>query len=295
MKKYTTLFILFLLALVSLGMVNGAGDTGSQFSHKLHIQDVGSRCADCPAVADSSATPLDILLPNQEPCNQCHGDTLTYKFAYEKKDGAGTQPWFTHYIDRFPHQTHLANGQQCVDCHTGVDNSENISDSHLPAMQSCVQCHSDLEKPDYCNICHKAGEDRRPADHKSNWTAGHGMNSYTNKDNCQICHTDNYCLECHRGDNLDRQVHPLNFVNNHAITAKSGNDKCYICHEEQSFCQECHQAELVLPKSHSFAGWSNKSNGGTHKTAARFDLDGCISCHSDMNGDPICAECHTGN
>lgn len=293
MIKRNTIFLLLLLALASLGMVNSSGDTGFKFSHKLHIQDVGSGCSDCHAVADTSKSPLDLLLPDKAACNQCHDDTLTFTSYDNQKDAAKTRPWLTHYIARFPHQIHLANDIQCIDCHTGIDNSENISDSHLPAMSSCVQCHSSLDEPDYCYTCHSPQDDRLPADHKSDWTATHGINSYTDKDNCRMCHSDNYCLECHRGDNLDRQVHPLNFVNNHAIAAKGGNDKCYICHEEQAFCQECHRAELVLPQSHSFAGWSNKSNGGTHKTAAQFDLDGCISCHNDMNGDPICAECHT--
>jgi hypothetical protein len=49
---------------------------------------------------------------------------------------------------------------------------------------------------------------------------------------------------------------------------------------------------MVMPKSHSFAGWSNFSNGGLHVREALADFDYCQSCHSDANSDVVCVRCH---
>ena len=158
-------------------------------------------------------------------------------------------------------------------------------------MVNCQTCHSDLEKAGYCIDCHAASEDLRPGDHKMDWSKSHGMSSQLVQD-CKTCHSENSCLGCHQGDNLDRRVHPLNFMNNHSLSAKGNKDNCYTCHEELSFCSDCHRQELVLPRNHNTAGWSNLSNGGRHARAAKLDLDTCQSCHSDTNGEPICAQCH---
>ena len=93
-------------------------------------------------------------------------------------------------------------------------------------------------------------------------------------------------------DNLDRKVHPLNYVNNHGMYAKGNKDNCYTCHEEQAFCVDCHQKRMVMPRSHSTANWSNTTTGGGHARAAKLDLDNCLSCHSDAQGDPVCVLCH---
>ena len=109
---------------------------------------------------------------------------------------------------------------------------------------------------------------------------------------CSHCHSNFYCLRCHEGDNLDREAHPLNFRNNHGIEAKANKENCITCHREYAFCNECHAIEMVMPKNHSYAGWSNTTDGGLHAKSAQSDFDYCQSCHSDLNGDVVCMTCH---
>ncbi len=66
---------------------------------------------------------------------------------------------------------------------------------------------------------------------------------------------------------------------------------CATCHEEPSFCVSCHVTEGVLPENHSRADWVS-SDGGRHAEEARFDMDGCVACHGETGGSPVCADCH---
>jgi hypothetical protein len=159
-------------------------------------------------------------------------------------------------------------------------------------MSSCVDCHNDMQQVDYCYQCHAQQEDLKPTDHQLTWTHAHGIASQTQEAACQMCHHENQCLDCHEGDNLDRQVHPLNYKFNHALSAKGNKDNCYTCHENYSFCIDCHRQELVMPRTHASAGWSNLNTGGRHARAAKLDLDSCLSCHSGTGDEPICAQCH---
>jgi hypothetical protein len=290
MKQISHILLSFIvtLLLISFGYAQKADLI---FSHSFHVIDVEAECIACHSLAEESAMSSDNLLPDMEACYQCHDEDSECTLCHKDPDNAIAYPRITSYISNFPHATHIANGAECSSCHTGVKDSENISDSHLPSMVKCQTCHDDLEKANYCIDCHAASEDLRPTDHKMDWSKSHGMSSQLVQD-CKSCHSENQCLDCHQGDNLDRKVHPLNFVHNHSLSAKGNKDNCYTCHEELSFCSDCHRQELVLPRSHNSAGWSNLSNGGRHARDARMDLDSCQSCHSDTNGEPICAQCH---
>ncbi len=263
-----------------------------KFSHKLHIEDVGAACTDCHTAADSSTSPTQNLLPNMESCYQCHDEDSECTLCHKDPDNAIDYPRITTYIAKFPHATHIQSSIECTTCHENVAASENILDQHLPHMQKCTSCHTDKEKIDYCYTCHSQNRDLRPANHKLDWLKGHGIASQTMKQDCKSCHTEEKCLTCHQQDNLDRTVHPLNFVNNHSLVAKGNIENCYTCHEEQSFCVDCHRTELVMPRSHASAGWSNTKTGGGHARAARLDLDSCLSCHNVSDSEPVCLQCH---
>jgi len=78
----------------------------------------------------------------------------------------------------------------------------------------------------------------------------------------------------------------------HTKTLSGRPRNCLTCHREFAFCNDCHQIEMVMPKNHSFAGWSNTTTGGLHAKQAQYDFDYCQSCHSDANSDIVCIRCH---
>lgn len=290
MKRSILLIFTIIVSLSIMGMVKK--EPGIKFSHKYHAEEVGAECETCHAAAESSSA-ADNLIPDHETCFTCHDeDDTACGYCHINEDDPSGVTHITDYIAKFPHAKHIANEVQCVTCHVGIEKSNSAAEQHLPSMALCQTCHMDMERENYCVDCHNAGEKLTPMDHKLDWLQAHGLSSQLNEDNCKMCHNEKQCLDCHANDNLDRTVHPLNFINNHAIEAKNKTENCYTCHEELESCITCHRDQLVMPRSHSAAGWSNLTNGGRHARQAEMDLDNCLACHNDNYGEPICAQCH---
>jgi predicted CXXCH cytochrome family protein len=262
------------------------------FSHQLHVQEAGASCSDCHDAAGSSKA-QDDLLPKSETCFKCHDSKSECTLCHQDSQHVVLGPRIVSYIDKFSHQAHIDKKQDCNSCHAGVETSTDVKERHMPPMGKCVSCHNDMRKVDYCYGCHAKKDHLKPQDHDETWRAAHGIQAHNEKEICARCHANEYCLKCHEGDNLDRTVHPFNFRYTHGIQAKGSKETCYTCHEELAFCNECHRQEMVMPRSHASVGWSNRENGGAHARAAASDLEGCLSCHDDINGTPICAQCHT--
>lgn len=258
------------------------------FPHNIH-QDQELDCTACHTGVTKSQVPADNLLPEMATCYNCHEEGAFADLSYHNIVPAIV----TGYIAKFSHKQHLAGSMTCEKCHAGVEKSQAIRQRYLPGMQLCVSCHQISADAGYCYTCHGAKEDLLPADHRMlTWKTVHGIESQQSLPNCVTCHTVQSCSECHEGDNLDHKVHPLNYQYNHGIHATANKTNCFTCHEEQASCNSCHRDQMVLPKSHAFANWSNGTDGGKHARAARMDLDTCISCHSDNYGEPVCAQCH---
>jgi hypothetical protein len=286
--------IFFIIGLFSAGILSYllfAQDVELKLSHKYHAEQVGASCSDCHKT-EESALAKDNLLPSMETCYTCHDKEEECTVCHKDPDNAIDYPRITSYIAKFPHNKHVGVAGGCERCHVGVTISGNIFEKHLPDMTSCLGCHKVTEQTNYCFTCHNQGENLKPGDHLLVWKSTHGIAAQTNQAECQGCHTENYCVDCHLKDNLDHKVHPLNFVNNHALQARGNKENCYTCHEELAFCVDCHQQRMVMPRNHSTANWANAKTGGGHARAAKLDLDSCLSCHSDAQGDPVCVLCH---
>lgn len=269
------------------------------FSHKYHMEEIEAVCTDCHSSVEKSASAKDNLLPDMNTCYNCHDeDDTECTVCHTNPDEAVEEPRIINLKSRFPHQTHLKNFD-CITCHIDIVNKENPGTYHIPENQICMDCHGDF---DYaadkaeCIICHaEQNFNFVPVSHSMNWNKNHGVVEMSDISTCSHCHQSSYCIECHQGDNLENQVHPLNFVNNHGIQARMKNDNCLTCHQEQFFCIDCHNAELVMPKNHSFANWSNNipGNGGRHAREAKFDMDYCSACHNSAYSDNVCVVCHS--
>ncbi len=289
--KRTIIFSIALIFFAFIGLFLVAQDVELIFSHKFHMEEVEAECTDCHDVAASAAA-KDNLLPDMDKCYSCHDEDTECTTCHKDPDNAVVYPRIVSYIGKFPHAKHVAKKIPCEKCHVGVAASENIMEKHLPKMTVCLECHKDVARENFCYDCHEKGKNLKPTAHNFQWKSEHGFSADMDKDECKQCHAESYCLECHSSDNLDRKVHPLNFVNNHGIYAKGNKENCYTCHEELSFCVDCHQKRMVMPRNHSFANWSNAETGGGHARAAKLDLDSCMSCHSDAQADPVCVVCH---
>jgi len=267
------------------------------FSHKFHLEDAGASCSACHEAALASEAATDNLLPGMETCYNCHDeDDTDCTVCHTNPDEAGNYPRITDLKARFAHKVHAKSEEDCMNCHAGIVEKEQAGvTSHVPGRNDCAGCHglSDYwEDNTRCQQCHTKEFDFKPADHNNIWVKSHGVVSEVDEGACTHCHQNNYCTACHEGDNLDRLAHPLNFRNNHGVMARGNKDNCLTCHQEHAFCIDCHQTQLVMPRSHSFIGWTVGPNGGQHAREAMYDFDTCSSCHNDAYSDNVCLRCH---
>jgi hypothetical protein len=295
MKKYIipfaiiTLFILYF----SASSLYSDDKGGLEFSHKLHVVENELECLTCHEQAEESETGKDDMLPSKSVCNDCHdADEVGNPELVQK---------IQDYSPKFSHKKHVASGLECESCHADVVQAEEAGAYVLPKMMDCMNCHQGKAVSNECSTCHLREENLLPASHVPTFKHNHSdlaraqVKDISADMTCTTCHTQNFCQDCHEGDNLDRLTHPLNYEMTHALEAQSRERECAVCHMERSFCFECHRERGIMPHNHK-AGWANNipNNGGRHSIEALNDMESCIACH-EQNAEQTCQPCHPAN
>lgn len=306
-----------------------------KFSHKQHIESAGMECATCHGAAQSSTVSSDNLFGGKPVCATCHDvDDAAQCNTCHYQDVTPVK-WQPSDRDiHFPHATHTGgeNPVACSTCHAGIAQAEGPAPDAYPAMTVCFDCHNDRKQSNTCELCHSNFALLIPSDHRqSDFTRNHGyetrLGALTTVE-CQTCHTETFCQECHEGSGLksfsprDRMtdpgpkrstkdgpdqtvlqnVHGLNYRYTHGIDARARQADCATCHSSRTFCADCHEAGGNItqpnfkPASHLVAGFAllgRGSGGGLHAQEARRDIESCMSCHDVEGQDPTCLTCHT--
>jgi hypothetical protein len=156
-----------------------------------------------------------------------------------------------------------------------------------------------------CNDCHK-GEGIAP-NHDADFVRGHRVLASKAGNNCNQCHAQAWCLDCHQGggtgDDLaqsnarrdyEPKSHRSGWLQIHPIKAQDNQQQCYRCHDEK-YCVACHSK---LPQSglHSLGFVSHRTQttgpfwGSEHASEARKNLQACQTCHEDGS---VCKNCHS--
>jgi hypothetical protein len=341
MRIKTLTFGLFLAATVvvalggswSAGATQESGDQDKviKFSHQKHVTELGVECATCHAESATSESSSDKMIPGHAVCQTCHEEQVDKTCGYCHADEKNPVP-FPHEARevRFNHKKHVTDGKmECGTCHVGVDKVEYATAANMPTMAMCNTCHNNTKESNQCETCHTNLATLRPASHnQGNWLKGHSMLARLNAmdSQCSMCHSENYCAQCHDGSNLTalsskemtgmisprtmgndksqalkgQAVHDMNYRFTHGIEARGHAADCQVCHHEQAFCNDCHQngsAALggVIPTSHEAAGFVTigvGSGGGEHARLARREIESCMSCHDVEGADPTCMKCH---
>lgn len=306
-----------------------------KFDHKLHITDLSVKCQDCHTKALTSVSSKDNLNPKEKDCASCHDvkdkkqcNLCHYDGVYKKLKSSDREI-------NFSHKDHTKN-KQCTDCHKGLEKVKYARESKeaFPNMESCYSCHNNQTATNNCESCHKNLTNLTPKDHlKTNFLNEHTtVAGVSSKNNCMMCHSDNFCQTCHNplnynGDNTrdnfyapyytkdnatrtDRgklqnltTAHNLNYKFTHGLDANQKSFECNTCHSPVEFCASCHQnggnqITGIAPESHrqpNFVTISSSTGGGLHSQLARRDIESCQSCHDVEGKDPVCAQCHLNN
>ncbi|MFH1050237.1 MAG: hypothetical protein V1779_04815 [bacterium] len=280
------LFILCISIIATLMAENTSGDTDLIFSHKKHMEEAGAECDACHSGAAESTKGTDDLLPKEEACLACHDkNDMGCKTCHKSGEKPVLLPRIENYSPMFNHAKHIEEGKKCLDCHSGIDRKESPVGRHLPDMNKCMTCHETPENIAGCYLCHNKDENLKPKDHNELWAVNHGSFKETSTNNCAVCHTENYCFKCHKGENLFNNSHPPEFIMTHSMSYIMKESNCSSCHEGLESCRECHtKLNYIKPANHA-VNWNS-----LHKIEARMNYENCIVCHSD--NDPTCMDCH---
>jgi len=273
--------------------------TELRFSHQYHVDEEGLDCIDCHEPAEESTTGSDNLLPDMEVCADCHEveDDDTCDTCHTDPDYPREVERIEDYSEKFSHERHIGEDLTCDQCHAEVAKKTEVLPFILPIMVACMDCHEGFGVEDDCMACHMPEDRLTPLNHVGDFLHAHSGLARTEAamvagKTCMTCHDEDYCQNCHQGENLDRFTHPLNYEFTHALEAQVNDRTCTTCHTDQMFCIDCHRDNLVMPHNHT-AGWAVPIDGGRHRLEALNNLETCIACHEE-NAQTICQPCHGG-
>jgi len=282
----------FACCLVTAGAARAQAPDRIRDHHERHASE-GIECATCHESAAGSREATDRLNPGMDACASCHDveDKAACGTCHTNPEAAATTWTQALHVDVFSHAAHLGKDISCERCHGSTAKAEPV----LPSMTSCRTCHETASALTDCRVCHAAREPLVPVTHTASWRSLHGVEVATGEGDCESCHTQTDCQDCHAGDNVRPRSHDLNFSRGHALAARDHEEECAVCHSEPDFCVSCHAAERIAPRNHSRVNWLQLlGGGGEHANAARIDLESCAACHDTADDDPVCADCHGG-
>jgi hypothetical protein len=267
--------------------IGGKEVHGSDFPHRVHVDDEGLDCIDChPGAEDQDEAGMPVLAQ----CRLCHEETEEATTAEQVIDrlyaaDAIASSRLSALPDEtiFSHVKHVATGMECAACHGEIGASDFVTSSSSPhvGMDDCMRCHAKQSAPNECATCHSViGKDWMPASHEHAWIESHGQVALAGRDHavdrCELCHQDSSCQACHQ-DMRPRSHNNYWRQRGHSVEAKMDRASCLVCHRTD-YCDRCHRE--VQPASHA-GSWGSPMS--THCFSCHMPLsdNGCIVCHRD--------------
>ncbi|WP_029898488.1 menaquinone reductase multiheme cytochrome c subunit QrcA [Desulfohalovibrio reitneri] len=144
-----------------------------QFSHRVHMEDVGMACDECHYYREDGSFNG---YPSNEECAMCHfaptgGDREADKaidhFVTEYYEKGVEVPWVTYQEQPdnvyFSHIAH--DGWDCAECHPDIGNADDSPKAYrnrltgytktTMKMWECERCHARSGVSNACYVCHK--------------------------------------------------------------------------------------------------------------------------------------------
>jgi hypothetical protein len=185
---------------------------------------------------------------------------------------------------RIEHAEHARRNGSCVSCHYDTAHPEPQRGRALSLMSRCFTCHGRAEQPEAsaaCEVCHPADFDLRPESHEvPAWKRDHGLTGAADKAQCRMCHTEQFCTDCHGV----QMPHPEGWArgrSGHAAIAEKNREVCSRCHTEQpDLCSMCHHKAYDPSKG----TWVKQHFLEVRREGTVY----CMKCHSPL----FCVDCH---
>jgi hypothetical protein len=173
---------------------------------------------------------------------------------------------------------------RCASCHT---------------QESCIACHR--SRPQIVLALPISGpgrgigaqiERKKPGYHTTDFADRHAPIASSKPGTCSACHARAECLDCHRPNaGASGSYHPAGFLTRHPAAAFNRQTDCAGCHNQSVFCATCHTQSGLTSGGNLVEGYhdANASFLLGHGTAARQNIESCITCHSERD----CLTCHS--
>ncbi len=121
-----------------------------QYSHRLHVGQLGMDCRYCHNWVEVSP---HANVPPTQTCMNCHGQVRTESLKLlpvRESWATGTPiPWVkVHHLPdyaHFSHAVHVNNGVGCETCHGRIDQMEVVYQVEPLSMGWCLECHRQPE------------------------------------------------------------------------------------------------------------------------------------------------------
>jgi hypothetical protein len=177
----------------------------------------------------------------------------------------------------------LADVAGCANCHT---------------QPTCTSCHREVSNEQVASLPlpvpgGAAGvewEDGAPEVHRSDFATTHGAGAASGEGGCLGCHVQETCTACHEG--ADKPAfHQRNFMEMHGPEVYGNEVDCASCHNPEVFCRACHQGVGLTSEGGIDIAFHSANPFWLlgHGVAARQGLEGCVTCHSQVD----CTQCHS--
>lgn len=182
------------------------------------------------------------------------------------------------------HREHARRNDSCVSCHIRTAHPLPTRGSSLTLMTQCYTCHGTPEQPTAsgeCTACHPEDFDPRPVSHETGkWSQQHGQVSLADTEQCDMCHEQAYCDDCHGLP----MPHPENWLDpeqGHAVFSAESTQACAQCHKGgANLCTSCHHPAFDSAKG----SWLKQHPEAPAPGGSAM----CVDCHSPL----FCSRCH---
>lgn len=125
-------------------------DQPVDYSHKLHVGDLGLDCRYCHITVEDSQ---EAIIPPTQICMNCHSvvDADSEKLAVVRNSWEENVPieWVRVHMlpdySYFNHSAHVNSGVGCESCHGRIDQMEIVEQVEPLSMSWCLDCHRSPE------------------------------------------------------------------------------------------------------------------------------------------------------
>lgn len=129
---------------------------------------------------------------------------------------------------------------------------------YIPPQQHPVDAEMPTDRPPVCTDCHEPRDenfDWAQLNHTIYFGENHRQQAYRNEAICSMCHTRNFCSDCHATtvelkasehnptETYRRMPHRGDYLSRHRIDGRVDPSSCFRCHgnpKTAANCARCH-------------------------------------------------------